>query len=133
MDKLQVELQRVSAEYQKLQQDLGEVVQSRQRLESQRQENEGVKEEFDKLKEGEVIYKLVGPVLLKQERFEAEGTVKGRLDFIGKEIDRVEDQIKDIEKVIEGKKGEIIQIQAAAQALAQQQAQQSQQGKQVEA
>ena len=33
-----------------------------------------------------MIYKLVGPVLLKQEKFEAEGTVKGRLDFIGKEM-----------------------------------------------
>ncbi len=43
-------------------------------------------QEFDKLKDGETIYKLVGPVLLKQEKFEAESTVKGRLDFIEKEM-----------------------------------------------
>lgn len=43
-------------------------------------------QEFDNLKDEEIIYKLVGPVLLKQEKFEAEGTVKGRLEFIGKEM-----------------------------------------------
>lgn len=43
-------------------------------------------QEFDSLGEEETIYKLVGPVLLKQEKFEAENTVKGRLDFINGEM-----------------------------------------------
>lgn len=43
-------------------------------------------QEFDNLKDGEIIYKLVGPVLLKQEKFEADGTVKGRLEYIGSEL-----------------------------------------------
>ena len=43
-------------------------------------------QEFDNLKDGEVIYKLVGPVLLKQEKFEADNTVSGRLEYIGKEM-----------------------------------------------
>jgi prefoldin beta subunit len=38
------------------------------------------------LKEGETIYKLIGPVLLKQEKTEAESTVNGRLEFIEKEM-----------------------------------------------
>lgn len=79
---------------------------SRQKLEGQRQENLGVQkvsilcsvdlptrsvkanglEEFENIGEDEVVYKLVGPVLLKQETFEAESTVKGRLDFIGGEM-----------------------------------------------
>lgn len=42
--------------------------------------------EFKKLKDGEEIYKLVGPVLLKQVKAEAEATVNGRLEFIGKEM-----------------------------------------------
>lgn len=80
-------------------------VQSRQKLQAQRTENVGVQkvrikqksfevqattdicsQEFDRLKDGESIYKLVGPVLLKQDKVEAEGTVKGRLEFIGKEV-----------------------------------------------
>lgn len=43
-------------------------------------------QEFENVGEDEVVYKLVGPVLLKQETFEAESTVKGRLDFIGGEM-----------------------------------------------
>ncbi len=38
------------------------------------------------MKEGENIYKLVGPVLLKQDKVEAESTVNGRLEFIAKEM-----------------------------------------------
>ena len=43
-------------------------------------------QEFERLQEGETIYKLAGPVLLKQDKFEAENTVKGRLDFISSEM-----------------------------------------------
>lgn len=44
------------------------------------------RQEFSKLKDDETIYKLIGPVLLKQEKAEAESTVTGRLEFIGKEM-----------------------------------------------
>lgn len=43
-------------------------------------------QEFAKLKDGETIYKLIGPVLLKQDQTEAESTVNGRLEFIDKEM-----------------------------------------------
>lgn len=43
-------------------------------------------QEFERLKDGESIYKLVGPVLLIQDKVEADSTVKGRLDFISKEM-----------------------------------------------
>ena len=43
-------------------------------------------QELDILKDGETIYKLVGPVLLKQDKTEAESTVTGRLNFIDKEL-----------------------------------------------
>lgn len=66
--------------------ELQTTIASRQKLEAQKQENLGVKKEFDTLKDEETIYKLVGPVLLKQDKVEAEGTVNGRLEFIGKEM-----------------------------------------------
>lgn len=66
--------------------ELQTAIASRQKLEAQKQENLGVKKEFDKLKDEETIYKLVGPVLLKQDKVEVEGTVNGRLEFIGKEM-----------------------------------------------
>lgn len=43
-------------------------------------------QEFEQIEDDETIYKLVGPVLLKQDKIEAESTVKGRLDFISSEM-----------------------------------------------
>ncbi|XDG05544.1 hypothetical protein ABKA04_005159 [Annulohypoxylon sp. FPYF3050] len=116
MAEVQARLQSLSEDYTKLQQELQTAVQSQQKLEAQKQENANVQKEFERLKDGENIYKLVGPVLLKQEKVEAESTVNGRLEFIGKELERTEDQIKEIQDKIEKKKGEIIQAQAGLQA-----------------
>jgi hypothetical protein len=66
--------------------DLQSHVSSRQRLESQQQENLGVQKEFASLSDEANIYKLVGPVLLKQEKTEAVLAVDGRLEFIGNEM-----------------------------------------------
>ncbi|EEU42379.1 uncharacterized protein NECHADRAFT_19887, partial [Fusarium vanettenii 77-13-4] len=96
--------------------ELQSAVASRQKLEGQKQENLGVQQEFDRLQDGETIYKLTGPVLLKQDKVEAESTVKGRLDFISSEISRFENQIKETQDKLEKKKTEIIQIQSGAQA-----------------
>lgn len=118
MAEVQARLQALSEDYQKLQQELQGAAEARQKLEGQKQENLGVQKEFDRLGEGETIYKITGPVLLKQDKFEAEGTVKGRLDFISSEISRLENQIKETQEKLENKKGEIIQLQAGAQAAA---------------
>ncbi|KAF9769591.1 hypothetical protein IL306_013003 [Fusarium sp. DS 682] len=114
----QAQLQALSEDFQKLQGELQNAVASRQKLEGQKQENVGVQQEFERLQEGETIYKLTGPVLLKQDKFEAENTVKGRLDFISGEITRLESTIKETQEKLEKKKTEIIQIQTAAQSQA---------------
>ncbi|KAI2466960.1 Prefoldin beta-like protein [Annulohypoxylon bovei var. microspora] len=116
MAEVQARLQSLSEDYTKLQQELQTAVQSQQKLEAQKQENSNVQKEFERLKDGENIYKLVGPVLLKQEKVEAESTVNGRLEFISKELERTEDQIKEIQDKVEKKKGEIIQAQSGLQA-----------------
>ncbi|KAK0721290.1 Prefoldin [Apiosordaria backusii] len=118
MAEIQRRLQALSEDYTKLQKDLQDTVTSRQKLEAQMQENLGVQKEFEKLKDGETIYKLIGPVLLKQDRTEAEGTVKGRLEFIEKEISRLEGHIQETQAKMEKKKTEIIQLQTSAQAAA---------------
>lgn len=59
---------------------------ARQKLESQQQENKSVQSEFSSLADDANIYKLVGPVLLKQDTAEAKSTVDGRLDYIGQEM-----------------------------------------------
>jgi prefoldin beta subunit len=59
---------------------------ARQKLESQQQENQGVQKEFQSLDDDAKIYKLIGPVLMKQDKTEAMLAVDGRLEFIGKEM-----------------------------------------------
>ncbi|RKU45599.1 hypothetical protein DL546_007913 [Coniochaeta pulveracea] len=118
MADVQARLQQLSEDYQNLQKELQEAVDSRQKLEAQKTENIGVQKEFAKLKEDETIYKLIGPVLMKQDKVEADSTVNGRLEFIGKEIARLEQNIKDVQVKLEKKKGEIIQVQSAAQQAA---------------
>lgn len=66
--------------------DLEGLVDARQKLESQQQENQGVQSEFNQLDDESNIYKLVGPVLLKQDKTEALMAVNGRLEFIEKEM-----------------------------------------------
>ena len=81
--------------------------------------------EFNSLADDANIYKLVGPVLLKQDTTEAKSTVDGRLEYIGGEMygrdycddplpgtdlfrsKRIEDSIKEITEKSERKKMEV--------------------------
>ncbi|KAH0365520.1 prefoldin subunit 6, partial [Aureobasidium melanogenum] len=111
----QKQLQALSDEYTTLQNELQTTVAARQKLESQQQENKGVKSEFANLDDDANIYKLVGPILLKQDVSEAKSTVDGRLEFIEKEINRIEKQISDIQAKSEEKKMAVFQLQTEIQ------------------
>ncbi|KAH8549351.1 Prefoldin [Umbelopsis sp. PMI_123] len=114
---IEAKLEAESRAFQKLQKDLTKAVESRQQLDSQRQENELVKKEFDLLENSSGIYKLVGPVLVKQDRTEAFTNVKNRLDLINAEIKRVEAQLQDLTQKSEKKRTEIMQLQSQFQEL----------------
>jgi hypothetical protein len=64
-------------------------------------------QEFDILDDEANIYKQIGPVLLKQDKTEALMSVNGRLEFIEKEIKRIEAQIKGIQEKSEKLKVEV--------------------------
>jgi prefoldin beta subunit len=104
--------------------ELSTRVEARQKLESQFTENQGVQKEFSKLEDDANIYKLVGPVLLKQDTTEAKSTVDSRLEYIGGEMwvfsillaifyadvvtsKRVEENIKSLQQQSEGKRMEV--------------------------
>ncbi|CAL5870193.1 uncharacterized protein PFLUO_LOCUS4428 [Penicillium psychrofluorescens] len=111
----QKQLQALSDEFQQLQTELEGLVDARQKLESQQQENQGVQSEFAQLDDESSVYKLVGPVLLKQDKNEAVMAVNGRLEFIEKEIKRIEGQIEEVEEKSEKKRSEVMQLQSQAQ------------------
>lgn len=74
-----------------------------------------MQKEFKTLSNDSNIYKLVGPVLLKQDRDDAKRTVDGRLEFIGKEIRRVEGTIKELQEKSEKMRGELAALQQKVQ------------------
>ncbi|KAI5790643.1 Prefoldin [Peziza echinospora] len=119
------QLQDATADYQDIQKDLSAIIEARQRLDSQLQENQNVQKEFTTLPSTANIYKLIGPALIKQDKAEAEMNVKKRLEYITSEIVRIETQLRTLEDKSEAKKVEIIQLQTQLQALQQQQQQQA--------
>ncbi|RKP09445.1 prefoldin subunit 6 [Thamnocephalis sphaerospora] len=112
---LQAQLEAATTAFQLLQQDLSKAVSSRQQLGSQLAENEVVQKEFGLLKPDATIYKLIGPVLVPQMRAEAVQNVDKRLEYIRKEIERVEKQIKEYQEKQETEKNKIVKLQTAYQ------------------
>ncbi|KAI9189650.1 Prefoldin subunit 6 [Blastocladiella emersonii ATCC 22665] len=105
------------AAFNALQKDYSTVVSSRQTLESQLKENELVQKEFELLDDEATVYKLIGPVLVKQEQPEAKANVAKRLEFIRGEITRAEKKIKELNEKMEKTKMEIMGLQVQAQKL----------------
>lgn len=78
-----------------------------------------MQKEFKSVSNNANIYKLVGPVLLKQDKVEASNAVDGRLEFIGKEIARTEGRIKELQTDSEKKRIDMMGIQQKLQMAAQ--------------
>lgn len=79
--------------------DYSKMVQQRQLLDGQLNENQNVLEEMNKLTEDKnTVYKLIGPILVKQSITESKQNVNKRIDFIGKELQKCNDRLGSIEK-----------------------------------
>mmetsp|Transcript_11093 Transcript_11093/g.34021 ORF Transcript_11093/g.34021 Transcript_11093/m.34021 type:complete len:164 (-) Transcript_11093:34-525(-) len=90
-------LDEVLKEIQNIQQEIGKVTNQRIGLNSQLTENELVKKELALLSDDSTIYKLVGPVLIKQDLVEANSNVGKRIEYINGELKRIDDQVKGLE------------------------------------
>ncbi len=56
-----------------------------------------IMQELELLDEDANIFKLVGPVLIKQDPLEATSNVEKRLEFIKGEVDRLDAQLKRLD------------------------------------
>ena len=81
---------------------------------AQKSENESVKKEFEILEPSGVIWKLVGPVMVKQDRDEARVNVDKRIEFITGDIAKAEEAIKILENEFEVKREELMKLQESA-------------------
>lgn len=86
------------AKFRKLQEEMAEKRSTLQQLMSQQNENEMVQQELSLLKDDATVFKMVGPVLLKNELEDAKMTVSKRLEFISGERKKVEESMKETEK-----------------------------------
>ena len=57
------------------------------------------------------VYKLVGPILAKQEVVEAKGNVEKRIEFITKEIERMDKLEVDFQAKIDEKRKNMMKLQ----------------------
>jgi len=104
-------------------QEIGKKLQSlipkRATLLAQLSENDMVKKEFDKLGSDATVYKLSGPVLVKQDVSDAKVNVMNRIKFFQAEIDRIDASEKDLTEQQKKHKDEIMKIQETAKQLQQ--------------
>ena len=111
---LKSQLEKSVDEYRTYQKDVGKNYESRNVLLTQKEENEVVKKELSLLEEDGVVFKLVGPVLVKQDRSGAQENVEKRLEYIDGEITRADKVVVELETKMENIKTEIGKIQAKA-------------------
>lgn len=121
MAKVQEQLQLALESYQKLQKDIQKLVTGRQQLDAQYNENKIVKDELDVLEAGANVYKLTGPVLVKQDLAEAKLNVQKRLDYIQGELKRHEKSIKDLQSKQESQRETLAKLQQQYQGVLQKQ------------
>lgn len=78
----------------KQQEHLRNLIEQKQKLDSQVNEILMAKEEVDLLESDAVIYKLIGPLMVPQELKDVKETIKGRLKFLNDKIAYYDKEIK---------------------------------------
>ncbi|KAB2601442.1 prefoldin subunit 6 [Pyrus ussuriensis x Pyrus communis] len=114
---LQRELEAKANDLSKIQKDISKNHQVRKKYTIQLGENELVLKELDLLSEDANVFKLIGPVLVKQDLAEARANVRKRIEYISAELKRLDTTLQDLEEKQNSKKETILKLQQRAQAL----------------
>ncbi|GAB2228691.1 hypothetical protein Droror1_Dr00022814 [Drosera rotundifolia] len=117
LKELQRELENKANDLRKLQKDIGKNHEVRKKYTVQLGENELVLKELELLKEDANVYKLIGPVLVKQDLAEANANVKKRIEYISAELKRLDATLQDMEEKQNSKKEGILKIQQRIQSF----------------
>ncbi|XP_022927004.1 prefoldin subunit 6-like [Cucurbita moschata] len=112
---LQRELESKANDLSKLQKDIAKNHQIRKKYTIQLGENELVLKELDLLKDDANVYKLIGPVLVKQDLAEANANVRKRIDYISAELKRLDSALQDLEEKQNSKRDAILKLQQRIQ------------------
>ncbi|KAK9068863.1 hypothetical protein SSX86_012979 [Deinandra increscens subsp. villosa] len=114
---LQKELEAKANDLSKIQKDISKNHQVRKKYTIQLGENELVLKELDLLDDDANVYKLIGPVLVKQDMAEANANVRKRIEYISAELKRLDSTLRDLEEKQNSKKEAIFKVQQRIQSL----------------
>ncbi|XP_011174259.2 prefoldin subunit 6 isoform X3 [Solenopsis invicta] len=115
VEEIQKKLQNEADTLRQIQKGYNKTLSQRQQLDGQLNENMMVKKELDILKEENDVFKLIGPVLVKQDLCEAKQNVDKRMDYIKSELKRVDDLISTLDKKLDSQRDVIDKLQQAFQ------------------
>ena len=87
------------------------VIVNKEKMTAKKSENDSVLTEFKLLDDDAKVYKLVGPILAKQDLEEARSNVTKRIDFIEKEIARLETLEADFQGKVTDKTANVKKLQ----------------------
>jgi len=101
--------------WREIQKQIGKVQNQMSTAQTQILENEMVLNELELLEEDSSVFKLIGPVLVKQELVEVKNNVTKRVEFIKNDITRLQGTVKKFEQQGETVKGNIKALQGGGQ------------------
>ncbi|KAL6198179.1 hypothetical protein ACLB2K_027971 [Fragaria x ananassa] len=114
---LQRDLETKANDLSKIQKDISKNRQVRKKYTIQLGENELVLKELDLLSEDANVFKLIGPVLVKQDLAEAKANVHKRIEYISAELRQLDASLQDMEEKQNSKKEAIFKVQQRIQSL----------------
>eukprot|EP00930_Biecheleria_cincta_P052777 TRINITY_DN38065_c0_g1_i1.p1 TRINITY_DN38065_c0_g1~~TRINITY_DN38065_c0_g1_i1.p1 ORF type:complete len:123 (-),score=45.50 TRINITY_DN38065_c0_g1_i1:160-528(-) len=112
------DMQKELEKFKGMQETLQKAYEARMGLIAQQQETELVQQEFETIEDDATIYKLVGPVMVKQNVDDAKSNVEKRLEYISGELERSNKVIEAKEKELSEKQKELIKMQQSMQEAA---------------
>ncbi|KAJ7551089.1 hypothetical protein O6H91_07G133400 [Diphasiastrum complanatum] len=113
---LQQQLESQASVVNKIQKDISKNHQVRRQYTIQHGENEMVQKELELLDEDANVYKLIGPVLVKQDLVEAKANVNKRIEYITAELRRLDGSLKSLEEQQNSKREAVMKLQQRIQA-----------------
>ncbi|KAL2653479.1 hypothetical protein R1flu_021607 [Riccia fluitans] len=114
---LQLQLETQVNALQKIQKDIAKNHQVRRQYTIQHGENEMVQKELEILDDEANVFKLIGPVLVKQDLVEAKANVNKRIEYITAELKRLDATLKVLEESQATKREEVMRLQQRMQAV----------------
>ena len=117
IQRMQDDLESNVKDLKKLEEDFRKMIKNKQTMMERKSENEMALQEVKLLEDDANIYKLIGPVLVKQDMPEAKSILEKRLEYIEREITGSDHLEKDLQSKITKKTESINKIQGDLQNL----------------